>query len=156
VGEGNEVAHIDLLVGEKSGPVGMAFASALSTQTEGHTVLLALIAPNLPPKPFTIIVPKVDIKSLEQAEIIFGTAQSAVGKAVADSVDEGVIPKEKAEELCMIAGVFVHPAAKDRKKIYQFNYEATKLAIKRAFNNEPSLKEISEKKDKVVHPFRGF
>lgn len=155
-GDGNEVAHIDLLVGEKSGPVGQAFASALATQTEGHTVLLAVIAPNLLTKPATVLVPKVDIRSLDQATLMFGPAQSAVGKAVADSVDEGVIPRDKIEELCIICGVFIHPAASNKKKIYDFNYEATKLAVKRAFAKEPTLKEVLEKKEKAVHPFRGF
>ena len=46
-GDGNEVAHIDLILGSKSGPVGAAFASALTTESEGHTNLLAVVTPNL-------------------------------------------------------------------------------------------------------------
>ena len=85
VGEGNEVAHIDLLIGDKEGPVGEAFASGMSNLSVGHTPLLAVIRPNLPPKPHTLLVPKVTIKNLEDVGKIFGPAQAAVAKAVADS-----------------------------------------------------------------------
>ena len=86
VGEGNEVAHIDLLIGSKSGPVGEAFANALVNQKEGHTNLLAVVTPNLPAKPDTIISNKVTIKGAKQAVQMFGPAQAAVARAVVDSV----------------------------------------------------------------------
>lgn len=95
IGEGNEVAHIDLLIGDKNGPVGEAFASGLTNLSAGHTPLLAVIRPNLPPKPHTLLVPKVTIKNMEDVGKIFGPAQAAVAKAVADAVEEGIIPKEK-------------------------------------------------------------
>ena len=105
VGEGNEVAHIDLLIGNKSGPVGKAFASGMSNLSAGHTPLLAVIRPNLPPKPHTLIIPKVTVKNLEQAGKIFGPAQAAVAKAVADSVEDGVVPKSKIEDWVIMCSV---------------------------------------------------
>ncbi|MCP8318861.1 MAG: formaldehyde-activating enzyme [Candidatus Methylarchaceae archaeon HK01B] len=155
-GEGNEVAHIDLMIGDKEGPVGSAFAITLAQPTIGHTPLLAVIAPNLMPKPVTVIVPKVDIKRMDQVVQIFGSAQAAVAKAVADSLAEGVISKDIAEDICIVCGVFIHPDAKDNKKIYEYNYEATKTAIERAFAKEPSPDKVIEKKDTVKHPFIGF
>src|SRR6266581_4109451 len=106
VGDGNEVAHIDLLIGDKAGPVGTAFAHALANQSRGHTNLLAVIAPNVVCKPATILITKVTIEGYKQATQMFGSAQSAVGKAVADSVAEGVIPATQAEDLVIICGVF--------------------------------------------------
>ena len=76
VGEGNEVAHIDLMIGEKDSPVGKAFANGMSNLSVGHTPLLAVIRPNLPCKPYTLLVPKVTIKDLDQASQIFGPAQA--------------------------------------------------------------------------------
>src|SRR5436305_4642298 len=99
VGEGNEVAHIDLLIGDKTGPVGTAFANALANQSHGHSNLLAVLAPNLVTKPATVLITKVTIKGLGQAVQMFGPAQAAVAKAVADCVAEGIIPKNQAEEL---------------------------------------------------------
>ena len=154
VGEGNEVAHIDLIIGEKEGNVGEAFAVSLATPSQGHTPLLAVLEPNLQTKPSTLIVPKVTVKNMEQASLIFGPAQAAVAKAVADCVEEGVIPKELVDKLVIVCGVFIHPKAKDKDKIYEYNYEATKLAIKRAMNDEPKIEEVLKKKEEAKHPFR--
>ena len=153
VGEGNEVAHIDLLIGDKDGPVGAAFASALAGQKQGHSNLLAVLTPNLAVKPATVMITKVTIKGAKQAVQMFGPAQYAVAKAVADSVAEGVIPKADAEKLVIVCGVFIHWQAEDDKKIFQYNYEATKLSIARAMRNEPSADEMLSKKDTAKHPF---
>jgi len=152
VGEGDEISHIDLLIGSKDGPVGTAFANALADQKQGHSNLLAVLTPNLICKPATVLITKVTIKGAGQAVQMFGPAQKAVAKAVADSVAAGVIPKNQVEDLVIIAGVFIHWDAKDNNKIYQFNYEATKLAIQRAMRNEPKIDEILAKKDTVKHP----
>ena len=156
VGDGAEVAHIDLLIGPKDGPVGEAFAGALLTQKEGHTNLLAVVAPNLPAKPDTIIANKVTIKGEKQVGQMFGPAQAAVARGVVDSVRDGVIPEGEAEDLCIVVGVFIHWQAENDKKIYDFNYEATKLSIARAMKGEPSASEMIAKKSTSKHPFAGF
>jgi 5,6,7,8-tetrahydromethanopterin hydro-lyase len=153
VGEGNEVAHIDLLIGDKTGPVGAAFANALSSQKMGHSNLLAVLSPNLAVKPATVMVTKVTIKGAKQAVQMFGPAQYAVAKAVADSVEVGVIPKDQCEDLVIVCGVFIHWEADDDKKIFDYNYEATKEAIARAMKNEPSVDEMIAKKSEATHPF---
>jgi len=155
VGEGNEIAHIDLLIGEKTGPVGTAFANALSSQKMGHSNLLAVLEPNLAVKPATVMITKVTIKGAKQAVQMFGPAQYAVAKAVADSVEAGVIPKDQAEDLVIVCGVFINWEAEDDAKIIEYNYEATKLSIARAMKNEPSVEEMLEKKDAAKHPFAG-
>jgi 5,6,7,8-tetrahydromethanopterin hydro-lyase len=155
VGEGNEIAHIDLLIGKKDGPVGAAFANALANQSHGHSNLLAVLTPNLICKPATVMITKVTIKGMKQAVQMFGPAQAAVAKAVADSVADGVIPAAAADDLVIVCGVFIHPEAEDDAKILKFNYEATKLAIASAMKNEPKVADITAKKDSVKHPFAG-
>jgi bifunctional enzyme Fae/Hps len=156
VGDGDEVAHVDLLVGDKDGPVGDAFASGMSNLSAGHTPLLAVIRPNLPPKPHTLLVPKVTVKNLEEAGRIFGPAQAAVAKAVADSVEDGVIPRDKVEDWVVVCSVFIHPNAKDFRRIYHYNYGATRLALKRALDMYPSLDKVIYDKDRAKHPIMGF
>jgi 5,6,7,8-tetrahydromethanopterin hydro-lyase len=153
VGEGNEVAHIDLMIGSKDGPVGNAFAIALANQKQGHSNLLAVLTPNLLCKPATVLITKVTIKGAAQAVQMFGPAQAAVAKAVADSVAAGVISKNQSEDLVIVCGVFIHWQAKDDAKIYQYNYEATKLSIQRAMKGEPKIDEVLAKKDTAKHPF---
>jgi bifunctional enzyme Fae/Hps len=156
IGKEPEIAHIDLIIGDKEGPVATAFASGLTQLSAGHTPLLGVIRPNLPPKPSTLIVPKVTVKNMEQAAQIFGPAQMAVAKAVADAVAEGVIPKDKAEELLVIVSVFIHPQAKDYDAIYRYNYGATKLAIERAMAGFPDVDLMLYEKDRSTHPIMGF
>src|SRR5437764_505367 len=153
VGEGNEISHIDLLIGSKDGPVGHAFANALADQKQGHSNLLAVLTPNLVCKPATVLITKVTIKGAGQAVQMFGPAQKAVAKAVADSVADGVIPKDQVDSLVIVCGVFIHWEAKDNDKIFKYNYEATKEAISRAMRGEPKLDEILARKDKEKHPF---
>jgi bifunctional enzyme Fae/Hps len=156
VGEGNEVAHIDLLMGDKCGPVGEAFAAGMSNLSVGHTPLLAVIRPNLPPKPHTLLVPKVTVKNFEDVGKIFGPAQAAVAKAVADAVEEGIVPRDKADDWVIVCSVFIHPQATDFRKIYHYNYSATKLALKRALSKYPTLEKIFYDKDRAKHPIMGF
>jgi len=155
-GDGNEIAHVDLMIGSKDGPVGAAFANALSTQSEGHTNLLAVLEPNLLAKPATVTITKVTIKGMKQAVQMFGPAQFAVAKAVTDAVADGTIPKDQAETLCIVCGIFIHPAAEDNKKIFDYNYEATKQSIINAMGKKPSVDECVAKKDTASHPFKGF
>ena len=156
IGKEPEIAHIDLIIGDKEGPVATAFASALSQLSAGHTPLLGVIRPNLPAKPSTLIVPKVTVKNMDQAAQIFGPAQMAVSKAVADAVAEGIIPKDKAEELLIIVSVFIHPQAKDYDAIYRYNYGATKLALERAMAGFPDVDLMLYEKDRSTHPIMGF
>jgi 5,6,7,8-tetrahydromethanopterin hydro-lyase len=152
VGEGNEVAHIDLLIGSKDGPVGHAFANALANQKQGFSNLLAGV-PNTICKPAAVMITKVTIKGAGQAVQMFGPAQKAVGMAVLDSVAEGVISRADAENLVIIAGVFIHWEAKDNDKIYKYNYEATKLAIQRAMRGEPKVDDVVSRRATLTHPF---
>ena len=153
VGDGNEVAHIDLLIGPRGSPVETAFSNALTNNKDGFTSLLAVVAPNLMTKPATVMFNKVTIKGAKQAVQMFGPAQRGVAMAVADSVADGTIPKNEADDLFICAGVFIHWLAEDDKKIQDYNYQATREAIRRAVNGEPSAEEVVARKDAAEHPF---
>ena len=142
VGGGPEIAHIDLVIGPKGSYVEQAFVNALASPAQGHTPLLAVLAPNLPAKPATLLVNKVTIKGAGQAILMFGPAQAAVAKAVMDCVATGTLPETLSEELRIIVSVFIEWDAKDKKLIYDFNYQATKLAIERSISKTPGLGDI--------------
>jgi 5,6,7,8-tetrahydromethanopterin hydro-lyase len=153
VGDGNEIAHIDLIMGPRGSAAETAFANALTNNKDGFTALLALVAPNLMCKPATVLYNKVTIKNAAQAVQMFGPAQHAVGKAVADSVAAGVIPVSEADNLFICVGVFIHWDAKDNQKIQDFNYQATKEAIARAVNGEPTPAHVVAQRNTAKHPF---
>ena len=156
IGDGPELAHVDLLIGDKQGPVGQAFANGLSNLSVGHTPLTSVIRPNLMTKPATLIIPKVTVGDLDDASKIFGPAQTAVARAVADAVEDGYIPKDIVEDIVINVSVFIDPSAKDYRKIYQYNYGATKLAIRRAMEGYPSIDKVLAEKDRGTHPIMGF
>jgi bifunctional enzyme Fae/Hps len=156
IGEGAELAHIDLLLGNKEGPVGNAFANAVSQLSMGHTPLLAVVRPNLLTKPATVIIPKVTLRGMEQVNEMFGPVQAAVAKAVADSLEEGVFANVDIEDIAIIASAFVHPEAKDYNRIYRYNYGATKLALRRALDKFPDEKTLVYEKDRAAHGIMGF
>ena len=153
VGEGNEVAHVDLIIGSKQGPAGLAFVHALSNQKDGFSTLLAVVTPNLPAKPDTLLFNKVTIKGAKQAVQMFGPAQAAVARAVVDSVSSGVIPRDRVDDLCILVGVFIHWEADDDKKIFDFNYRATREAIERALRNQPGVDTVIQQEKTAKHPF---
>jgi len=153
-GKDAEVAHIDLIIGEKTGPVGEAYAKAKATPSAGHEPLLAILEPNLAVKPTTVIIPTVTTKSMRQASMVYGPAQTAVAKAVADSVADGTIPRAAVDDLIIIAGVFVHPTAVDRQRVYINNYKAMRHAIRKAIENRPTVDEMLENKERAKHPFK--
>jgi 5,6,7,8-tetrahydromethanopterin hydro-lyase len=153
VGDGNEVAHIDLVMGPRGTSAERSFCSTLTDQKEGVNALLAVVAPNLMVKPATVMFNKVTIKNAKQATQMFGPAQRAVAMAVADCVEDGTIPMEQADDLFISVGVFIHWEAQDDTKIQDYNYEATKLALKRAVGQEPKVSDMLRDKATATHPF---
>ncbi|EUJ11728.1 formaldehyde activating enzyme [Methylophilaceae bacterium 11] len=152
VGDGNEVAHVDLIMGPRGSAAETAFALTLTNQKRGDNALLAVVAPNLMAKPATVMFNKVDIKDAKQAVQMFGPAQSGVAKAVTDSVKEGTIPLKEADDIFICIGVFIHWDAADGNKIQDWNYAATKLAIQRAVAGLPKAAEVIENSVKTSHP----
>jgi len=153
VGDGNEVAHIDLIMGPRGSAAEMAFCNGLVNNKDGFTSLLAVVAPNLPCKPNTMMFNKVTIKGAKQAVQMFGPAQRGVAMAVADCVEDGTIPADEADDIFICVGVFIHWEAADDAKIQDYNYEATKQSIKRAVAGLPTAAEVVAKKGSAGHPF---
>lgn len=153
VGDGNEIAHIDLILGPRGSAAETAFALALTNNKAGFSTLLAVVAPNLMVKPATILFNKVTIKGARQAVQMFGPAQRGVAMAVADSIEHGTIPLEQADDLFISVGVFIHWAAEDDDKIERYNYQATRLAIERAVSHRPGAAEVIAAKAGAKHPF---
>jgi len=153
-GKDAEVAHIDLMIGKKDGPVGTAYTHSKANPTPGHEPLVAILEPNVIVKPVTLMVPTVTIKNMRQASMVYGPAQAGVAKAVADSLADGSIPESVAENLIIIANVFVHPSAVDRQRVYINNYKAMRHGIRKAIEGRPSVGEVVANKDRSKHPFK--
>ena len=152
-GSGKEIAHIDVIIGHKDGPVGTAFVNALANQKEGHSNLLAVIGSNMAVKPSTVLIPKVSTQDSSHSVMLFGPAQSAVAKAVSDCLEKGIIPAGKADDWVIVCGIYLHWDARDQKKVYKYNYQATREAIERALAGKPLVEDINKFKTNLDHPW---
>lgn len=153
VGSDNELAHIDLLIGEKDGPVGKTYAEVLSKLHKDQESLQVILEPNIQVKPATLMIPTVKPTSLRHASLFYGPAQTAIARAVMQSVEDGILPQ--ADNLVLITNVFVHPSASRRKRIYINNFRAMRHAIRKAIEGRPTIKEALENKDNARHPLRN-
>ena len=143
-----ELAHVDLLLGERDGPVDKAIGRALGVAHPGHEVRM------IHEHPRTLLVPTVTIRSDKQAEHIYTYATKGVLRAIEASIGDGFLPKEALDDLVMIANVFVHPAAANRTRIEMNNYKAMRAAIRKAIEGRPTLEELLYERQAARHPFR--
>ncbi len=155
VGNRAELAHIDLLIGDKNGPVGEAYAKALTHPAKGREGLQVILEPNMQVKPPTVMIPTVKISSLRHASLTYGPAQAAIAKAVVQCVEDGILPKEMAEEIVLIVNVFVHPSASARKRVFINNYKATRNAIRKAMEGLPTIEDNIRNAENARHPLRN-
>jgi len=147
------VAHIDLIIGPRGSAAEDAFCRTLTDQKEGVNGLLAIVAPNMMVKPNTVMFNKVTIRNGRQAVQMFGPAQRGVSMAVMDCVADGTIPVEEADDLFICVGVFIDHRADMDDRIQDWNYEATKMAIKNAVEGKPKAAEVLKAYKATAHPF---
>lgn len=147
------VAHIDLIMGPRGSAAEDAFCRTLTDQKQGVNGLLAIAAPNMMVKPNTVMFNKVTIKDGRQAVQMFGPAQRGVAMAVMDCVADGTIPAEEADDVFICVGVFIDHKADIDERIQDWNYRATKMAIKSAVAREPKAADVVKQYKAAAHPF---
>jgi formaldehyde-activating enzyme len=158
--EGKDVtaAMPEILIGAVDGPVGTAFANMMA-QSKGHTAMFAVRDINQLVRPATMMVPKVTLKDGINIELFGGVVQAATADAILDCVIEGIIPKDQVNDLCIVSLVWIDPGCAalakegklDKADMYKNNYDATKLAIKRALNDEPTIDELIKNRRTIKH-----
>jgi 5,6,7,8-tetrahydromethanopterin hydro-lyase len=153
VGEGAEAAHINTVLGDRTGPVGTAWATALATPSAGHAPFVAVLQPGVPVKPLTLFVNKAAIAGDEHGTLTWGAAQAGVAGGVADAVADGIISAADAEAFVLIAAVWVNPAARDAALVYANNRAATKAALRAAARSLPELAEVLATRAEPSNPF---
>jgi 5,6,7,8-tetrahydromethanopterin hydro-lyase len=148
-------AHVNVLLGPSDGPVGTAFAAALSSPSLGHVPFLAVLAPNVAVTPPTLFVNKVDIRDELHARLTWGAAQAGIARGVLGAAQRGLLPDGSAEGWLVIAAVWVNPQARDEQAIFESNRIAVGEAIARAVRGGPTLAEQMEAARDPWNPFFG-
>jgi len=154
VGEGfagppfSEIAHIDLLLGWKSGPVGKAIDRARNEPRPGHELAV------LSERPLTLLVPTVTVRTARARQLVYEEAAAGIRLALEHAIARHNLPEALLDDLCLIANVFVHPAASIRQRVKINNYKAMRGAIRKALEGRPTLGELIAEKEAARHPFR--
>jgi 5,6,7,8-tetrahydromethanopterin hydro-lyase len=153
IGEGAEAAHVNTVLGDRDGPVAVAWATALATPRPGHTPFVAVVVPGIPVKPMTLFVNKATIDGTEHGTLTWGAAQAGVACGVADAVSEGIVSEAEADQLLLIAAVWVNPAARDAGLVYANNRTATREALRAGAAGLPPLGEVLGARDHPANPY---
>jgi len=153
IGAGAEAAHVNTVLGERSGPVGTAWATALATPSAGHAPFVAVVVPGIPVKPLTLFINKAAITGDEHGTLTWGAAQAGVAGGVADAVSEGILSEDDADQSLIIAAVWVNPAARDADLVYANNRTATREALRAGVAGTPRLAEVLVARHRPFNPF---
>lgn len=152
-GDGDDAAHVNTVLGAKGGPVEAAFATALAQPAPGHTPFLVVLKPGLPVKPFTLFVSKATVSEDAHGKLTWGAAQAGVAQGVAESVAAGVVPRALADDLLLIAAVWVAPTARDEEAVYRNNLAATRAALAAGAARAPKLDDVLAARSAPENPF---
>jgi 5,6,7,8-tetrahydromethanopterin hydro-lyase len=153
VGSGVDAAHVNTVLGERDGPVGTAWATALATPRAGHVPFMAVARPGLAVQPMTLFVNKAAIEPGRHGDLTWGAAQAGVAAGVAEAVAEGVIDRSRVRDLVLIAAVWVNPAAADEGAVFANNREATLTALRNGRDGAPPVDDVLAARGDPWNPF---
>ena len=138
VGDGANAAHINTVMGKRSGPVGTAWVTALATPRAGHVPFVAVASPGTPIAPFTLFVNKAAIENDRHGTLTWGAAQAGIAAGVGEAIRAGHVPTN-VDEYVLIAAVWVNPAADDEEAVFSNNRDATAAALAMAQVGGPTI-----------------
>ena len=153
VGTGAEAAHVNTVLGDRDGPVGHAWATALATPTAGHAPFVVVLQPGLPVVPFTLFVNKARIEGDDHGRLSWGAAQAGVATGVTDAVAAGTIDEDRTDTLALIVAVWVNPDARDEALVFANNREATAGALALGRAGLPTAADVLAQRDEAWNPY---
>jgi formaldehyde-activating enzyme len=147
----------EVAIGELDGPVGQAMANLMG-QSEGFSRLFCLVDGDRMVQPATLMVNKLQLKKMLDVNVFAGPVQAGIADGVLDAVEQGIIKRKQVEAIGIICMVWVHPdlcrdpAKTDYTEVYTNNRKAMTLAIEKALNGKPTVKELlAEDRSKPRH-----
>jgi 5,6,7,8-tetrahydromethanopterin hydro-lyase len=152
-GPGVNLAHINVLVGPRSGPAGQAFSNALASPSAGHAPFVVIVQPGVPAKPLTLYVNKAPIAGEFHGNATWGASQAGIARAVSESLEDGTLPPEAENDWVVVSANWVNPATDDLDAVFRNNYHAAKNAIRAAMLGLPRKEDVFTAAREVSNPF---
>lgn len=153
VGRGANAAHVNTVLGLRSGPVGAAFATIIGSPSAGHVPFLVVARPNVPVQPPTLFVNKAPLQGEAHELLTWGAAQAGVAAGVTLALKDGTVPVHLAKTLVVIAAVWVDPGASEEEEVYANNREATCTSLQRGKAGLPSMEQVMDAGEFPENPF---
>ncbi|MEV5843255.1 formaldehyde-activating enzyme [Streptomyces sp. NPDC051985] len=142
VGAGADAAHTNLVIGRKGGPVETAWATALATPSASHVPFVTVLRPSVPVKPLTLFVTKAAAAGDLHERATWGSAQAGLAQGIADAVADGLIPAADADDLLIVAAVWVNPAVDDLDASFRNQRAAAYGAVRAAVTGTPTVSDV--------------
>jgi 5,6,7,8-tetrahydromethanopterin hydro-lyase len=154
-GTGTAAAHVNVVLGERTGPVADAWVNSLATPSAGHTPFMVVARPGLPVKPFTLFVNKATFANSSHAAVTWGAAQAGVAAGVIDAVRDGSIPLSVVDAALLLCAVWVDPGATEAHSdaVFSNNRAAVASALHNAAHELPSTADVLAVGDDIWNPF---
>ncbi|MBG0857729.1 formaldehyde-activating enzyme [Streptomyces spinoverrucosus] len=142
VGAGANAAHTNVVIGRKGGPVETAWATALATPSAGHVPFMTVLRPSVPVRPLTLFVNKAAAEGELHQRATWGSAQAGLAQGVADAVSDGLVPAAEADDVLIIAAVWVDPAVDDLDASFRNQRAAAYGAVRAAVTATPTVQDV--------------
>ena len=152
-GPGVNAAHINLMMGPRSGPAGQAFTSALASPSAGHAPFMLIVKPGVPVKPMTVYSNKTPIEGELHGNATWGASQAGIAKAITEALLAGQLPPEAENEWVIVTANWVNPACDDLDAVFEHNYRAAQSALAMALTQGPTRETLSRALNELSNPF---
>jgi 5,6,7,8-tetrahydromethanopterin hydro-lyase len=153
VGSGVNAAHTNTILGNRSGPAGVAWATALATPRAGHVPFMVIAKTGLAVTPPTLFVNKAEVESDFHGLLTWGACQAGVAAGVRQALAEGFIGKSEVEDLVIIAAIWLNPSADDEEQVYANQSKAMYEAIKNGKLGLPKAEDLLDQDLVISNPF---
>lgn len=154
-GAAPDLAHVNTVLGDRDGPAGAAFATALAQPTPGHVPFLAVVRPGVAVQPPTLFVNKATVVDERHGRLTWGAAQAGVAEGVVDALHEGVVDPAAVDGLVLVCAVWVDPAATDEEAVRSNNRAATLAALVAGARGLPAVEDVLALRGAADNPYLG-
>lgn len=149
---GPNAAHINVMLGSNAA-LGATWAATLGSPRAGHAPFMAILEPNRPVSPPTVIVNKAAVVNDFHGNLLWGAVQAGVAHGVTRAIQDGLLTAKEAEESVLICAVWVNPEADDEQLIYAHNEQSAYEALERAIKGLHKADENVANIDNIHNPF---
>jgi 5,6,7,8-tetrahydromethanopterin hydro-lyase len=114
---------------------------------------MVVAQPGIAVTPPTLFVNKAAVEGDQHGLFTWGAAQAGVAAGVGEALRSGVIDASQADDLVIIAAVWLNPSANDEEEVYQNQRQAMFDALTNGKSGKPTAADVMKASQEVANPF---